>query len=318
MFRKTINNLFIVGMEKSRQQRWHTSVARRKNAHQRSYGKHIIINFSFYLMILLQYKWTNNHSVWFDWHVQQNLGQFYSGDSYIVMNTYTKGDSPKKYYDIHFWLGSVRISFQYWLRLLQQETTQDEAGVGWNDFAYLLLFRISCVQNCWARHLFEGCTSATSRSNFFLHFKLSIATVVSFWSRLFTSAKGMNLNNLCLTGRMAFSTLLEESNLASTTSNLKSFFLSLLSLKYWFYSEIWFLFITVIISYKPRLLWIKGKKQVRVIEVSCSFNIWRLCFISLWKLFISFWYFCYLSSYNIESNLIFISNCTTVRFLASR
>jgi len=39
-------------------------------------------------------------------------GQFYDGDSYIVLNTY--GVAPKLLYDIHFWLG--------------QDTTQDEAG----------------------------------------------------------------------------------------------------------------------------------------------------------------------------------------------
>jgi len=42
-------------------------------------------------------------------------GTFYSGDSYIVLNTYKpKPDSDKLAYDVHFWLG--------------QYTTQDEAG----------------------------------------------------------------------------------------------------------------------------------------------------------------------------------------------
>lgn len=40
------------------------------------------------------------------------MGKFYSGDSYIVLNTYKKED--KLYHDIHFWLGA--------------KTTQDEAG----------------------------------------------------------------------------------------------------------------------------------------------------------------------------------------------
>mmetsp|Transcript_13922 Transcript_13922/g.15380 ORF Transcript_13922/g.15380 Transcript_13922/m.15380 type:complete len:369 (-) Transcript_13922:111-1217(-) len=39
-------------------------------------------------------------------------GQFYSGDSYIVLNTYKKGDALR--WDAHFWLGEC--------------TTQDEAG----------------------------------------------------------------------------------------------------------------------------------------------------------------------------------------------
>jgi len=39
-------------------------------------------------------------------------GQFYDGDSYIVLRTY--GNAPKLLYDVHFWLG--------------KDTTQDEAG----------------------------------------------------------------------------------------------------------------------------------------------------------------------------------------------
>jgi len=43
------------------------------------------------------------------------IGQFYTGDSYIVLRTYKpKPDSPKLAYDVHFWLGTY--------------TTQDEAG----------------------------------------------------------------------------------------------------------------------------------------------------------------------------------------------
>ncbi|KAF9114170.1 hypothetical protein BGX27_011526 [Mortierella sp. AM989] len=45
---------------------------------------------------------------------EAKLGQFYSGDSYIVLNTYTKKDSDVLLHDIHFWLGG--------------ETSQDEAG----------------------------------------------------------------------------------------------------------------------------------------------------------------------------------------------
>ena len=44
----------------------------------------------------------------------ENIGNFYSGDSYVVLNAYTKGASKTVYRDIYFWLGS--------------ETTQDEAG----------------------------------------------------------------------------------------------------------------------------------------------------------------------------------------------
>jgi len=48
-------------------------------------------------------------------HVAKDTyGTFYSGDSYIVLNTYKKKDSPKFLWDVHFWLGKF--------------TTQDEAG----------------------------------------------------------------------------------------------------------------------------------------------------------------------------------------------
>jgi len=48
------------------------------------------------------------------WPKEQN-GQFYSGDSYIVLNTYKKRpDSDALAWDVHFWLGKY--------------TTQDEAG----------------------------------------------------------------------------------------------------------------------------------------------------------------------------------------------
>jgi len=48
-------------------------------------------------------------------HVAKDTyGTFYSGDSYICLNTYRKKDSPKYLWDVHFWLGKF--------------TTQDEAG----------------------------------------------------------------------------------------------------------------------------------------------------------------------------------------------
>lgn len=33
------------------------------------------------------------------------FGHFYSGDSYIVLNTYQKPGSPALLYNLHFWLG---------------------------------------------------------------------------------------------------------------------------------------------------------------------------------------------------------------------
>ncbi|KAJ3314914.1 hypothetical protein HDU76_002327 [Blyttiomyces sp. JEL0837] len=45
---------------------------------------------------------------------EKDYGMFYSGDSYIVINTWKKPDAPTLYHDIHFWLGL--------------QTSQDEAG----------------------------------------------------------------------------------------------------------------------------------------------------------------------------------------------
>lgn len=46
---------------------------------------------------------------------QPNYGQFYSGDSYIILNTFKDPENPNKLkFDLHFWLGT--------------STSQDEAG----------------------------------------------------------------------------------------------------------------------------------------------------------------------------------------------
>lgn len=45
---------------------------------------------------------------------KKEYGNFYTGDSYIVMKTYKKGDQEAFSFDLHFWLGA--------------HTTQDEAG----------------------------------------------------------------------------------------------------------------------------------------------------------------------------------------------
>jgi len=45
---------------------------------------------------------------------KEEYGKFYSGDSYIVLNTYKQDQSNHLYHDIHFWLGA--------------ETTKDESG----------------------------------------------------------------------------------------------------------------------------------------------------------------------------------------------
>jgi gelsolin len=45
---------------------------------------------------------------------KEQYGEFFDGDSYIVLHTWKKPDAPKMYWDVHFWLGKY--------------TTQDEAG----------------------------------------------------------------------------------------------------------------------------------------------------------------------------------------------
>lgn len=45
---------------------------------------------------------------------KEQYGQFYDGDSYIVLHTWKKPDAPKFFWDVYFWLGKY--------------TTQDEAG----------------------------------------------------------------------------------------------------------------------------------------------------------------------------------------------
>lgn len=45
---------------------------------------------------------------------KNQYGQFFDGDSYIVLHTWKKPDGPKLFFDVYFWLGKF--------------TTQDEAG----------------------------------------------------------------------------------------------------------------------------------------------------------------------------------------------
>ncbi|CAH3184602.1 unnamed protein product [Porites lobata] len=48
-----------------------------------------------------------------DWP-KEDYGKFYSGDSYIILNTYKDKESDELLYDVHFWIG--------------KESTQDEYG----------------------------------------------------------------------------------------------------------------------------------------------------------------------------------------------
>lgn len=46
---------------------------------------------------------------------RESYGKFFSGDSYIVLNTYQQPGSSSRRFDLHFWLG--------------EKTSQDESGV---------------------------------------------------------------------------------------------------------------------------------------------------------------------------------------------
>lgn len=46
---------------------------------------------------------------------REDHGSFFSGDSYIVLNTYKDKESDKLCWDVHFWLG--------------KDSSQDEVGV---------------------------------------------------------------------------------------------------------------------------------------------------------------------------------------------
>lgn len=47
-----------------------------------------------------------------DWP-EEDYGEFYSGDSYIILNTYKQGDSDALLYDVHFWIGKQSSQDEY-------------------------------------------------------------------------------------------------------------------------------------------------------------------------------------------------------------
>ncbi|XP_064604337.1 gelsolin-like protein 2 [Liolophura sinensis] len=47
-----------------------------------------------------------------DWP-EKDYGKFYSGDSYIVLNTYQEKDSEELLYDVHFWIGKYSTQDEY-------------------------------------------------------------------------------------------------------------------------------------------------------------------------------------------------------------
>ncbi|XP_022298235.2 gelsolin-like protein 2 [Crassostrea virginica] len=44
---------------------------------------------------------------------EEDYGKFFDGDSYIVLNTYTKEDSDALLYDVHFWIGKYSTQDEY-------------------------------------------------------------------------------------------------------------------------------------------------------------------------------------------------------------
>ena len=44
---------------------------------------------------------------------REQYGEFYTGDSYIVLNTFKKGDSDSLQYDVHFWIGKHSTQDEY-------------------------------------------------------------------------------------------------------------------------------------------------------------------------------------------------------------
>jgi len=47
-----------------------------------------------------------------DWP-QDQYGEFYNGDSYIILNTYKNADSEELEYDVHFWIGKYSTQDEY-------------------------------------------------------------------------------------------------------------------------------------------------------------------------------------------------------------
>ena len=47
-----------------------------------------------------------------DWK-KENYGEFYSGDSYIILNTYKEEDGDELKYHVHFWIGKYSTQDEY-------------------------------------------------------------------------------------------------------------------------------------------------------------------------------------------------------------
>ena len=77
---------------------------------------------------------------------KENYGSFYTGDSYLVLNTYqvidpeTNKPTDKLGWDVHFWIG--------------KESSQDEYGVAAYKAVEFVFIKV-CVCVCVCTNIFE-------------------------------------------------------------------------------------------------------------------------------------------------------------------
>eukprot|EP00977_Amphora_coffeiformis_P013540 scaffold3576_cov170-Amphora_coffeaeformis.AAC.22 len=58
----------------------------------------------------------------------ENHGTFFTGDSYIVMNTYKKPDKDALYYDVHIWIGAESSQDEYGTAAYKMVESDDYVG----------------------------------------------------------------------------------------------------------------------------------------------------------------------------------------------
>ncbi|ESO91380.1 hypothetical protein LOTGIDRAFT_105757, partial [Lottia gigantea] len=66
-----------------------------------------------------------------DWP-KEEYGKFYNGDSYIILNTYTDGESDGLLFDVHFWIGKNSSQDEYGTaayKTVELDTFLDDAAV---------------------------------------------------------------------------------------------------------------------------------------------------------------------------------------------
>lgn len=59
------------------------------------------------LLLIMNYKYQVTH-----WDKEQ-YGEFFNGDSYIILNTYKDKESDELHYDLHFWIGKYSTQDEY-------------------------------------------------------------------------------------------------------------------------------------------------------------------------------------------------------------